>query len=365
MAKDKNLLYILLPSALYSFAEVGIEKRVIYELNYLSNYFKNIYVISRDNTSKWDLNKNIYMKPINFIKNTKVRFLFLLLLGFIWGFKEIIKADYIFCRYAHGTFIAWPGKILRKKIVLWYPWSCYLQKKGKSKFKAVVNYILELFAFRVADHILSLPEEVIARIKRYSKTRISIFPNFIDTNRFLLKPNKKKLNGVLNIISVSGLKEVKQLDTAINAISRVQNYDIKYVVVGKGKLKNQLQSLGRERSVDLEIIDFISNEALPELLKKCDVFILPSLSEGNPKALMEAMSCGLICIGRNTIGINTLLSDGRGFLFNSNNELEEIFNYILSNYNQSYEKGIKAREFIVKEFSIESILKKQLLYIME
>lgn len=65
-------------------------------------------------------------------------------------------------------------------------------------------------------------------------------------------------------------------------------------------------------------------DAIPEILKACDVFIMPSRSEGMPAALIEAMAAGLPCIAARVGGIPEVIGHGEdGLLFEREN-VEEL-----------------------------------------
>jgi len=61
----------------------------------------------------------------------------------------------------------------------------------------------------------------------------------------------------------------------------------------------------------------ISSSKLPYLLNRFEIFILPSYFEGMPKALIEAITCGLSVIGSNTKETREIISNGKnGILSN-------------------------------------------------
>ena len=72
--------------------------------------------------------------------------------------------------------------------------------------------------------------------------------------------------------------------------------------VGSGSQKEELVKLAVKLGVNLKVTDQIPNEKLPETYRQADIFVLPSLAEGHPKALLEAMSCGLACMASNIPG---------------------------------------------------------------
>jgi glycosyltransferase involved in cell wall biosynthesis len=84
--------------------------------------------------------------------------------------------------------------------------------------------------------------------------------------------------------------------------------------------------------------------------------VLPSLSEGLGRVLIEAMACGKPVIGTDTGGIPSLIHDGgNGFLIppNDPDALAEKLIYLLSNEDEAVRMGARGREFVAQTFSTE------------
>jgi len=98
------------------------------------------------------------------------------------------------------------------------------------------------------------------------------------------------------------------------------------------------------------------------LLNQYDYYILPSFYEGMPKTLLEAMACGLVCIGTDVTGINEIINDGaNGYLAKSCNA-KDILNVIEHAFNNDCindELKIHARETIYNQYSLDEISKKE------
>jgi len=91
-------------------------------------------------------------------------------------------------------------------------------------------------------------------------------------------------------------------------------------------------------------------------MRSCRVLVLPSLSEGLPRVLIEAMACGKPVIGTNVGGIPSLIRDGvNGFLVppNSPEALAEKIIYLLLREGEAARMGAKGREFVAQTFSTE------------
>ena len=98
----------------------------------------------------------------------------------------------------------------------------------------------------------------------------------------------------------------------IRALPSLQNMGIHaiYYCVGAGD-QTYLQRVAEKNGVGNQVIftGKIPHNRVFEMLDQCDIYIQPSLQEGLPRALIEAMSRGCPCIGAKTAGIPELLPD--------------------------------------------------------
>ena len=111
------------------------------------------------------------------------------------------------------------------------------------------------------------------------------------------------------IISVGRLHIHKNYKTALNAISKIKELNFEYWIAGIGdletKLKEQVNELGLSKKV--KFLGYISD--IPILLKKCDIFLIPSQWEGFGLAAVEAMNASLPCVISNVPGLGDLIKD--------------------------------------------------------
>ncbi|MGQ4876303.1 MAG: glycosyltransferase, partial [Promethearchaeia archaeon] len=132
-------------------------------------------------------------------------------------------------------------------------------------------------------------------------------------------------------------------------------------IIGDGELKDKLIRLVKEYDVNVNFIGNVPNDKIPQILNKYEYFILPSYWEGNPKVLLEAMSCGLVCIAADVWGIRNIIQHKiNGYL--CKNDANSIKNAILIlEKDQGLREKIKhnAREYVVKNCSFLKIIEKE------
>ena len=341
---------------------------------------KNIDVTFLTFGNKNDLNFSKLLNGINVIpvldfinlKSKRLKFLKSLLIPI--KFREQIKSiDIVRTDQLDGSWIAIIIKLLfRKKLIIraGYEWlKFHILGKAYSKmnsFKYWIHYLIiyfnEFVSYKLADRIiLTNPFDIDFIINtfrlRNKKHKIKLISNFVDTTHF--RPlNIAKLDN--HVLFIGRLSKVKNLVNLIKAFADLKGFTLD--IIGQGREKETLINLAKEHKVDANFLGVISHNELPQILNKYRIAILPSYHEGNPKVLLEAMSCGIACIGTNVWGIKNIIDHNKtGILCETDSK--SIKNAILTLNNDEplmKELGCNAREFIFKNVSLNSIIRKEL-----
>ena len=230
--------------------------------------------------------------------------------------------------------------------------------------------MLTPMAIKFADAVMVPTEELRFYVKNFGAKRIEVIPNGVDT--MLFKGPTLSENRRVTVLFVGRLEKQKNLETLIIAISKLlkdptlprQGWTLKYkfVLVGSGSLRGEILELADKLEVNLEIIGPISNEKLPEVYRQADIFVLPSLAEGHPKALLEAMSCGLPCLASNISGVDEIIVDGKnGLLVEPTAEgITEGLRELMEKPELRKKLGTAARQTVIDRFDKKKLIKREI-----
>ena len=135
---------------------------------------------------------------------------------------------------------------------------------------------------------------------------------------------------------VANLREMKGHVDVIDAIPMiVQQYpNIKFFFAGEDQSNGKIKKYANAKGVNKHVIFAGYCDNIPEILSMFDIFILPSLLEGLPTSIIEAMTIGLPIIASNVGGIPELIDDGEnGILIEpqSPQQLASSILYLLKN----------------------------------
>lgn len=111
------------------------------------------------------------------------------------------------------------------------------------------------------------------------------------------------------MLSVGELSQRKNHAVVIRALHDLKDLHVKYFICGTGALQENLSSLIKELQLEKQVVLLGYRTDISELLHATEIFILPSLQEGLPVALMEAMASGLPCIASRIRGNIDLITD--------------------------------------------------------
>jgi N-acetyl-alpha-D-glucosaminyl L-malate synthase BshA len=145
---------------------------------------------------------------------------------------------------------------------------------------------------------------------------IKVIPNFIDFNRFSLKPKdhfKKAIapNNERILIHTSNFRAVKRTADVILMFEKIQaKIPSKLLMVGDGPERAYDEQLCRSLGIGEHVRFLGKQDAIEEILSVSDLFLMPSESESFGLAALEAMACKVPAITSNAGGLPELNVDG-------------------------------------------------------
>jgi glycosyltransferase involved in cell wall biosynthesis len=133
---------------------------------------------------------------------------------------------------------------------------------------------------------------------RVSEDRVVVVPNFLDTNVFY--PQFEAVSANRSVVYVGNISPVKNPELLVRACAKAGASLLTFV--GTGTEAENVKRLAASIGVRVEIMGRVPNTELPGILRKHTVYVQPSKWEGHCKSLMEAMACGMACVGTDVAG---------------------------------------------------------------
>lgn len=208
-----------------------------------------------------------------------------------------------------------------------------------------------------ADIVTANSEIAIEDMREYvQKDKLVVVPNPVAIPSKTADPTRSKL-----ILNVGRLVPQKAQYLLLEALAKIKSSGIEgwmLEILGEGEEKNNLKKLIEEYELHQEVrlngvVENIENRYL-----KAGIFVLSSLYEGTPNALIEAMSYGLPCIVSDTqegsMKLVKHLENGLIFASDNPEDLAEKIFYLINNPDLRKEIGFNARK-TVKPYSVTEI----------
>lgn len=190
--------------------------------------------------------------------------------------------------------------------------------------------------------------------------------NFVDVNRFTPSETPVR-NETLRIVTVARYTQQKNVLTYLKVVRLVKEMGLNVHFDWYGDKKHNADYFAKieKEYQKLDISDYMTlhnpNQKIEEEYRKADIFCLPSLFEGYPNVLAEAMSCGLPILCSNVYENPYIVEEGvNGFLFDPKRP-EAIADAINKMANLTHEErlemGKRNRQLCLKRNTEEAFLK--------
>lgn len=216
-------------------------------------------------------------------------------------------------------------KLRRKGLRVFYTAHGFHFYTGAPLKNWLLYYPAERFLSRWTDVLITMNREDYRRAQTFRAQNVAFTHGVgVDVERFQLgwteeqRREKRHALGIADddfmILSVGELIRRKNHETAIRAVAALKNPAVKYLICGAGVLEEQLEALVEELGVSGQVKLLGTRRDIGELNQAADLFLLPSLQEGLPVALMEAMAAGKAVVCSRIRGNVDLIKDGEGGL---------------------------------------------------
>jgi len=180
------------------------------------------------------------------------------------------------------------------------------------------EWVMSHFVYKIAA-VSDKTGEDLVRYEKIGRKKIVTVPNGVDQRLFEVPidpETKKEEIGIRERYPILGigarLVEVKGIEYLLGAVSELRRRYPRalLVIAGTGPWEKRLKDVARELGIEDHVAFLGARRDMHELLRVFDLYVLPSLSEGMPLALLEAMAAGCPVVATNVGGVPDIIIDG-------------------------------------------------------
>lgn len=283
----------------------------------------------------------------------------------VYSTLQKIKPDIVHAQQISMSFHSFLRKIIFGTPYVVFARGIYFSDVNK------LQKILYILSLKFSNALIVMSDFMKTQFLPYYKGKMYVIPNGIELEKY--RPNvKNSIRSKYNIqneekiiLFIGRLHAIKGINDIIHALPIIKEKipHVRLVLIGpdqgeKTSLEQLIHTYGLEKEVILT--GQVKPEDMQEYLHASDIFVLPSLSEGFPNVILEAMAAGLPVVSTNVSGIPEVIMDGQnGFLVNprSPEEIAEKSVKLLTDdllYRKISQNNIEK----VKNYSLENVIQK-------
>lgn len=200
-----------------------------------------------------------------------------------------------------------------------------LKVRNSPKWALYLNNLIENMGFHFSDRLITnnkaIQEEILKDLGGKNIDVQILYNNIPPMNirgpeDILQTRGKYGIPGDARVLVTAGvLNRGKNIETLVECAQKIEMKNVYFLIVGDGSIepdlryRDSLQKMAKKLGVDKQLLftGWLEKEDLWKIYLASDLFVLPSLSEGMPNALLEALGLNLACMGSRIPGIKDIL----------------------------------------------------------
>ncbi|MDB2243111.1 glycosyltransferase family 4 protein [Halorubrum ezzemoulense] len=276
--------------------------------------------------------------------------------------RLIFGADVVWCKNLRALLTLAPYALISKTPIIWNI-GLGLESDGKVRY-------LNALALRLADKVFiesrtQAKSIFTAEQYRRHEDKFTVFHKGIDIERFSPETVKSERHSAVRVGTAASLTPRKGLEYFISAADKINTNigsNIEFLIAGEPStaedqeytrsLREHVRRVGLEDSV--QFLGWV--EEMPKYLNSLDVFVLPSLNEGIPGAVREALAMEVPVVATAVGGTeDAVIDDETGLLVppEDSTAIADAVTTLLKSPNERRRMGKNGRQHVVAEFSMQ------------
>jgi glycosyltransferase involved in cell wall biosynthesis len=240
-------------------------------------------------------------------------------LGILYG---IMKKERFELLHTHGYFADIIGIPLSRLLGVPVISTCHGFIWNNIKYRSY--NAIDIGILRLANSVIAVSDSIKTELARYGvkKSKIAVIENGVDVRRNDQNPFTKRsqirrkleiAEEQIAIVFVGRLSKEKGLNYLLEACNKMKKRGVSFrlVIAGDGPQREEMEREVEALGIKAEALFLGFRTDVGELLEGMDIFVLPSLTEGTPMALLESMACGLPVIASSVGGVPKIVGGGQ------------------------------------------------------
>ena len=244
----------------------------------------------------------------------------------------------------------------------------FVLNEPRGPLKRLIFYVAERIGGMLSDLIIAVSEadrQLAIGCKIISPDRIVTIRNGLDVIHSIIEQRSKAEIGLPDgyqiVGTVANFYPTKGLPFFIRAIPYVRDEfpEACFVIVGDGQQRPELERLTAELDLNSCVLFLGQRDDVPQILPLFDVFVLPSVKEGLPYALLEAMAAAKPVVATAVGGVPEVVVDGQTGLLVPPRDPEALAQAIITllrNPGRARAMGEAGRQRVLEHFTVERMV---------